>query len=505
MLAKSKDDNFNVILEMRDIEKFFPGVHALKKSGFQLKKGEVHALVGENGAGKSTLMKILAGIYQKDAGKITFNNTDVNFNNTKDAREAGISMVHQELNLLNHLTVAQNIFIGRESRGFFTSESRINNATRDIIDDFKININPTDRISELTVGKAQMVEIAKAMSFESQILILDEPTSSLSESETLELFDKVRKLKENGVGIIFITHRMGEIKQIADRITVMRDGEFVKTVDAKLTPIEEIIKMMVGRVLYEKPKEKSNVKEERRILEVNNISSKVVKDFSFELYKGEILGLFGLMGAGRTEVARLIFGADPKLSGEILVNSERVEINSPSDAVNLGIGYLSEDRKRFGLALGLSVKDNITLPSIEKFIIDDKKHDKKSNQFIDSLKIRTPSNEQLVRNLSGGNQQKVVVAKWLMKNSDILIFDEPTRGIDVGSKAEIYKLMKNLVAKGKSIIMISSELPEILRMSDRVLVMCEGRKTAELNISDANQETIMKFATSYENGEIRHE
>lgn len=498
-LAPNSLKTNEIILEMCDMEKYFPGVHALKKCFFSLNKGEVHALVGENGAGKSTLMKILAGIYPMNGGTITYKGEQVNFNDVKEAQEAGISIVHQELNLMNHLTVAQNIFIGRESKGFFINEGWINKQAQTLVDAFKINIKSTDKISELTVGKAQMVEIARAMSYDSNILILDEPTAALSETETVDLFEKIRALKDKGVSIIFITHRMGEIKQIADRVTVLRDGQYVGTRDVKTCEIEEIIHMMVGHIVYHKHKAQiKDYKDVPVVLEAKNLSSAKVKDVSFKLYKGEILGLVGLVGAGRTELMRLVFGADPKFSGEIFVNGKKVEIKNPVDAVSNGIGYLSEDRKRYGLVLGISLQDNAVLPSLSSFFVNDRKQTALVKRYIDSLNIKTPSFKQLVMNLSGGNQQKVVIAKWLIKNSDILIFDEPTRGIDVGSKAEIYDLIENLVAQGKSIIMISSELPEIYRMSDRILIMCEGRKTNELLISKADQELVMKYATLYE-------
>lgn len=500
----SKDDS-QVILEMIDIDKKFPGVHALKKCKFSLRKGEVHALVGENGAGKSTMMKILTGIYPDYDGTVIFNSQRVQFHSIKDAQKTGISIVHQELNMLNHLTVAQNIFIGRESNGFFTSEKLINQKTQKLIDDFKINVSPTDKVSDLTVGKAQMVEIARAMSYEAtKVLVLDEPTAALSDLETIDLFEKIRTLKEQGVAIIFISHRMGEIKAITDRVTVMRDGEYVDTLETNKCEISDIIRLMVGRDVLQEPKTKSRVQKDAPIaLEVENINSDVVKDVSFKLHKGEILGFAGLVGAGRTETMRLIFGADKMKSGNIYINGKKTHINNSVDGVKNGIGYLSEDRKRYGLVLGLSVKDNSVISNLDNYVsshlfINDKKCIDDTNKYIKNLDIKTPSYKQLVKNLSGGNQQKVVIAKWLLKDTQILIFDEPTRGIDVGAKAEIYNLMDELVSIGKSIIMVSSDLPEVLRMSDKIIVMCEGRKTGELDISDANQEKIMKLATLYE-------
>lgn len=496
------------ILRMVNIDKRFQGVHALKQVSLTLHAGEVVALVGENGAGKSTLMKVLTGIYDADSGEMYYNGKQVHFKHIKEAQEAGISIVHQELNQMNHLTVAQNIFIGRESKGFFLNEREIHRKTQELAATLNLKIEPTTKISKLTVGKAQMVEIARAISFESTILILDEPTAALSESEVQELFRIVRALKEKGVGIIFISHRMEEIKQIADTVVVMRDGESVGTLDAKTCTLDEIINRMVGRTIYSEPKQKSMVAPNAPVvLEAKSLNSPLVKDVSFTLRKGEILGFAGLVGAGRTETVRLLFGADPKAGGEVYINGERVQIKSPADAVRLGIGYLSEDRKRYGLAVGLSIVENVTITSLKNYLgfgplLSKKKCDAITDNYVKELNIRTPSIRQLIRKLSGGNQQKVVIAKWLIKNCDIFIFDEPTRGIDVGAKSEIYKLMEALIKQGKSIIMISSELPEILRMSDRVIVMCEGRKTKELDISEANQEVIMKYATLYINSEV---
>lgn len=500
MSANTNSDDC-VVLKMVDIDKRFQGVHALKKCCFELKKGEVHALVGENGAGKSTLMKVLTGIYQADEGKILYNGEEVCFKNPKEAQEAGISIVHQELNLMNHLTAAQNIFIGRESKGFLLKDSVINQKTQQLFDQLKLSIQPTDKVGGLTVGKQQMVEISKAISFRSSVLVLDEPTAALTDAEITELFKTMNDLREKGVTMVYISHRMDEIMEIADRITVMRDGEYITTLDAKSTTLDEIINAMVGRTIYLEPKMVSSVAPDAPVvLEVRNLESKEVKEVSFKLNKGEILGLAGLMGAGRTETARLIFGADPRKGGEILKNGVPVDIKTPQDAVKAGIGYLSEDRKRFGLSAGLSIADNIVLTCLEDFshfgIINKEKVKKEAEKYVEKINIKTPSISQLVRKLSGGNQQKVIIAKWLIKNCDVLIFDEPTRGIDVGAKSEIYKLMNELASEGKSIIMISSELQEVLRMSDRIACMCEGRLTKILDIQTASQELIMKYATS---------
>lgn len=492
----------SALLEMNDISKRFLGVHALKGVHFDLRCGEVHALVGENGAGKSTLMKVLTGIHQPDSGEIFFEGKPYAVKNIGEAQNLGISMIHQELNMMNDLTVAQNVFIGRElKKGPWLDDAGMVRETQKIFDRIGIKIDPKTKLGRLTVGKQQMVEIAKAVSRDCKLLILDEPTAALTQTEIEDLFRIMGDLKAKGIGMVYISHRMDEISRISDRITVMRDGEYVGTVDTVSVTKDDIINMMIGRVVYEDPKTHSEVPEDAEtVLEVRNLSSgNLFKDVSFKLRKGEILGFSGLMGAGRTEVARAIFGADPRDGGEIFVNGKRVNIKTPEDAVKLGIGYLSEDRKRYGLLLDKSVAENTALASIDKYtkggIINDRQIKAEAREENAKLRTKTPSMEQLLKNLSGGNQQKVIIARWLIKNSDILIFDEPTRGIDVGAKSEIYTLMNQLAKQGKSIIMISSELVEILRMSDRILVMCEGRKTGELDISEANQENIMQLAT----------
>lgn len=489
-------------LRMEGIQKYFPGVHALDNIHFEVNSGEVMALVGENGAGKSTLMKILTGIYPKDEGKIFLDGKETEITDPKKAQELGISIVHQELNLMGDLTVAENIFIGRESmKGIRLNKAEQNKKTDELLKSLNLDIKATQLVKKLTVAKQQMVEIAKALSYENtKLLILDEPSAALTESEIEELFIFIRDLKSRGVGIVYISHRMDELKEITDRITVMRDGQYVGLLETAKTDMDEIVSMMVGRVIYEEPKTHSNVSETAPVvLETKGLKSKEVKDVSLKLRKGEILGVAGLMGAGRTETARLICGADPKDAGEIYINGRKVDIRNPQDAVKCGIGYLSEDRKRYGLCLGLSVSENIALPNLEHISGVVVKKDKLrgyAQEYVKQLKIKTPTVDVAVRSLSGGNQQKVVIAKWLLRNCDVLIFDEPTRGIDVGAKSEIYKLMNELAAEGKSIIMISSELPELLRMSDRIMVMCEGRVTGEIDISEANQENIMKLATS---------
>ena len=650
----------DVILTMKDIDKSFPGVHALDHVNFEVRRGEVHALMGENGAGKSTLMKVLTGIYQKDSGSITYKGQEVAFHNTREAQDAGIVIVHQELNMVGDLTVAQNIFIGREpKKGIRVDDKKMIEDSKKLFQDLNIEIDPREKMSNLTVGKQQMCEIAKAISHKAEVIIFDEPSAALTEKEIADLFVIIRDLREKNYGIVYISHRMDEIKMITDRVTVMRDGGYVGTLITKDSTKEDIINMMVGRVIYEDPKEHSMVapdapvvlkvehlnagkmvqdvsfelrkgeilgfsglmgagrtetaralfgadpkqsgkisimdkqtgklrevtintpqdavkygigylSEDRRrygvvvqksvnenttlatmeeftngifinktkdstkediinmmvgrviyedpkehsmvapdapvVLKVEHLNAgKMVQDVSFELRKGEILGFSGLMGAGRTETARALFGADPKQSGKISIMDKQtgklreVTINTPQDAVKYGIGYLSEDRRRYGVVVQKSVNENTTLATMEEFtngiFINKAKEKKVSEKYIKELATKTPSGDQLVVNLSGGNQQKVVIAKWLTRDSDILIFDEPTRGIDVGAKNEIYKLMSKLAAEGKSIIMISSEMTEILRMSDRIIIMCEGKVTGDIDISEATQEHIMDKAT----------
>jgi len=493
----------NVVLSMKEIDKRFAGVHALKGVDFELREGEIHALVGENGAGKSTLMKALTGIFPKDSGEIYYMGKLFNPQGPKEALDAGIAIVHQELNMMEHLTVAQNLFIGRETtkgRGWFLDEKKQNQRAADLFVRLNMQIDPEEKLSNLTVGKQQMVEIAKAVSHNLKVLVLDEPSAALTDREIDDLFKIMRELASKGVGMIYISHRLDEIGVITDRVTVLRDGEYVGTRDTKNLTKDEMINMMVGRVIYEKPKSKSNVAPDAPvILKVENLNAgRLVQDVSFELRKGEILGFAGLMGAGRTETMRALYGAD-KATGDIWINGRKARIESPMDAVRQGIGYLSEDRKRFGLAVKLSVEENVVMASYEDlspgFFLPLKELHDVAAEYVKKLDVKTPSLAQYVNNLSGGNQQKVVITKWLIKNSSILIFDEPTRGIDVGAKSEIYHLMNELAQEGKSIIMISSELNEVLRMSDRIAVMCEGKLTGFLDIEEATQEKVMLLAT----------
>ena len=492
------------IVEMTGIEKRFPGVHALKNARFDLRAGEVHALMGENGAGKSTLMKILSGIYTPDSGEIRVLGNVVQLDGPRTAQAAGIGIIHQELSLMNHLTVAQNMFIGREPRLSFgrLDEKTLNQNAADIFRSMNLKMSTQAIAGELTIAKQQMVEIAKALSYKSKILIMDEPTAALNDAEIADLFDIIRKLKAEGVGIVYISHKMDELKRIADRITVMRDGEYIDTVAAADTPISRVIAMMVGREVNDEALRVPDTSANPIALEVKGLRrGREIRDVSFSLRKGEILGFAGLMGAGRTEVARAIFGADPLEAGEIFVNGEQISIKSPNDAVKAGIGYLSEDRKHFGLALGMDVRANIALASMKTFTdslgrLNERAMQDTAKKYIRQLGIRTPSDTQEVKLLSGGNQQKVVIAKWLLRDCDILIFDEPTRGIDVGAKSEIYQLLIELAQSGKAIIVISSELPEVLRLSHRIAVMCEGRLTGILPGGEGTkQEEIMHLAT----------
>ena len=491
------------ILEMHGICKYFPGVKALDGVELQVRPGTVHTLMGENGAGKSTLMKCLIGMQPVTSGQIIYKGQEVHFKSVQDSIHAGITMIQQELSPVLERTVADNLWLGREpmKNKFMCDNKALYDNAEALFKELNLDVDVHAKMKDLTVAKQQMVEIAKAVSHDASIVIMDEPTSALTDAEVEDLFRIIRDLRSQNLGIIYISHRMDEIKVITDRVTVMRDGGYVGTLITNDCTKEDIINMMVGRVIYEEPKTHSMVPEGAPVvLKVEHLNAgKMVQDVSFELHKGEILGFSGLMGAGRTETARALFGADPKQSGDIYINGEKVNINTPEDAVKHGIGYLSEDRKRFGIVVQKTIAENSTMATLEKYMsglfINKGAEKKVAEQYVQELATKTPSVDELVVNLSGGNQQKVVIAKWLVRNCDILIFDEPTRGIDVGAKNEIYKLMNRLAAEGKSIIMISSEMTEILRMSDRILVMCEGKKTGEIAIEEATQEAIMDKAT----------
>ncbi|MEG0027800.1 MAG: sugar ABC transporter ATP-binding protein [Aurantimicrobium sp.] len=497
----------STLMEAVGVSKAFPGVKALDNVSFGLNAGEVHALVGENGAGKSTLMKLLSGVYIPDSGSFFLNGKQIEISGPRDAQELGISIIHQELNLMPDLTVAQNIFMGREKRysKIFLSEKEQNQRAVDLFKELGIDLDPTELVSNLTVARQQMVEIARALSYNAQVLIMDEPTAALNDAEVATLFELIERFKSPTTGVIYISHRMDELKVISDRISVLRDGTYVGTKDSKTTPMSEIISMMVGRTVSENNRpEKVNTSPEV-VLSVEGLSTKkLLKNVSFDLHKGEILGFAGLMGAGRTEIGRAIVAADPKSAGVIKFNGTVIDPLNPAEAANIGIGYLSEDRKRYGVLLNRDVAENVALSSMKKFqnflgFVKDELIATTASSMVRTLKIKTPTIRQNVGNLSGGNQQKVVIAKWLVKDCDVLIFDEPTRGIDVGAKEEIYDLLNKLASEGKSIIMISSELPEVLRLSHRIAVMCEGTLTAIMPNAEATQESIMKFATTFDN------
>lgn len=494
------------IVSLREISKSFPGVLAVQKVSLDLFPGEIHALVGENGAGKSTLMKVLAGVYAKDAGRIIYQGKEVEIPTPRAAQQLGISMIHQELNLMPHLTVAQNVFIGREPVeifGMLVDKAEMFEKTRELMALLHLQLDPRTKVSTLTVAMQQMVEIARALSFNSEVLIMDEPTAALADAEVAELFNIIRQLAKKGVGIVYISHRLDELKQISNRVTVMRDGRLIDTVTTAQASVDQVIKMMVGRTIYQEAPETPEAAADV-VLEVKNLRrGPAIRNISFQLRKGEILGFAGLMGAGRSEVMRAVFGADPIDGGEVFIRGRPVHVRSPKDAVHFGIGYLSEDRKRSGLALGMDVESNLLLAALERFLgmlgwVKRAATRGTAARIVEKLAIKTPSLQQKVKNLSGGNQQKVVVGKWLVADTEILIFDEPTRGIDVGAKSEIYRLLNDLARQGKAIIMISSELPEILRMSHRIIVMCEGRITGELSAAEATQEKIMRYATMRE-------
>jgi ribose transport system ATP-binding protein len=493
------------LLAVEGVSKGFPGVQALDDVQFELHRGEVLALVGENGAGKSTLMKILSGIYAADSGTISINGEPVVIEGPKAAQELGISIIHQEMNLMPHLTVAQNVYIGREPRsGPFLNDGVLNRRTAEFLGELGIALRPKAVVGDLTVAQQQMVEIAKALSFDStRVLIMDEPTSAISASETRVLFRLIRSLRDRGVGIVYISHRMEELRQIADRVTVLRDGRYIGTRRIDEGEDREIIAMMVGRDIggeVQRPRSQHPGSADV-VLSVRGLSTKaLLRDVSFDLHRGEILGFAGLMGAGRTETARAVIGADATTGGTIEVEGRPVRIARPDVAVKHGIGYLPEDRKRHGLMLEQDVTFNTVLASLRDHVVGlgfvrARRGRKVTEGFIESLRIKTPSSRSIVKNLSGGNQQKVVIAKWLARRCDVLIFDEPTRGIDVGAKEEIYKLLNQLADEGKSIIVISSELPEVLRLSHRVVVMAGGAVTGELRGEDADQEKIMALAT----------
>ncbi len=502
MEVKSSSPAQEVILEVENVSKSFPGVKALDNVSFDLRRGEVHALVGENGAGKSTLMKILSGVYQPDEGVIRYKGKQVAFSDVTQAREAGIAIIYQELNLIPHLSVAANIFIGREplSRFGALDEKKMNADAVATLARLNVSLDPTIKLNQLPVSKQQMVEIAKAISFDSEVLIMDEPTSALTESEINELFRIIHALRDHGVAIIYISHRLDELRHIVDRISILRDGRSVSTDDYTAIGMGEIVNRMVGRKLENKFPPKQNVPTTETILEVRHIvRAGILHDISFGLYRGEILGIAGLMGAGRSELGRAIFGADPIDAGDVVMNDRKLALRSPADAIRAGIAYLSENRKEEGLAVKMTLAENVTMANVLEIchrlgVLSRSQEMAVTQRYVKDLTIRTPNLSQIVNNLSGGNQQKVVVAKWLFCDSKILIFDEPTRGIDVGTKYAIYELIGALARDGRGVIMISSDLPEILGLTDRVLVLHEGRLAATLTTPQTTQEEILNYA-----------
>lgn len=495
--------SLDYVLNMKDIDKSFPGVHALKNVSFDLKKGEVHVLMGENGAGKSTLIKVLGGIYIADSGDIYIDGQKVNITKVDDSQALGVRIIHQELSLAKNMTIAENIFMNNEATSGalkFVNFKEMNKKAQKILDDMNLNLRAGTVVGTLSIAQQQMVEIARALSSKSKIIVMDEPTATLTEKEVNSLFEKIRELKKKGVGIIYISHRMAETFEIGDRVTVMRDGQYIGTKLVSETDNADLIRMMVGRKIDPIDASKKPVGREK-LLDVKGLTNNYIKDINFTLKKGEILGFSGLVGSGRTEVARAIFGVDPVYSGEVYLEGEKTKIKCPKDAINYGISLVPEDRKGAGLVLIQSVSFNITISVLKEFVKNLRVNKKRETEIVDkyghSLSIKTPSNAQLVMNLSGGNQQKVVISKWLATNPKVLILDEPTRGIDVGAKAEIYNLMNKLVSEGISIIMISSDLPEIINMSSRVVVMNEGRiaKIIDSQEEELTQEKIMNYAT----------
>ncbi|WMJ79083.1 sugar ABC transporter ATP-binding protein [Clostridium sp. MB40-C1] len=492
------------MLQMIDIKKYFPGVKALDGVNLNAYGGEVLALLGENGAGKSTLMKILSGVYKKDSGKILIEGEEVEPSNIKEAEKLGVAIIHQELSVLPNLTVEENIFLGNEKYSKYTrkiNKKLLRERSTMFLEQIGCKVDPDALVKDINVGDQQMIEIVKALTKNSRIIIMDEPTTALTEVETKKLFEVVNKLKEKGIAVIYISHRMEEIFTICDKVTVLRDGKYVGEAVTKDVSYDELISMMVGRKLEDQFPYKK-VKPGKTLMRVENLNYKnKVKDINFEVKEGEILGIAGLMGSGRTELAKTIFGEYKKESGEIFIENEKAVISSPKYAIKNGICYLSEDRKKEGLVLGMSVGDNMTISNLVKYEnsikrIDKVKEKKDVEEYIKKLSVKTPSSDQIIKNLSGGNQQKAILAKWIMLSPKVLIIDEPTKGIDVGAKKEIYEVLNELKEMGKAIIMISSDMPEVLGVSDRILVMHEGKITGELSHEEANQEKIMKYAVA---------
>ncbi len=494
----------NVILEMKGITKEFPGVKALKGVDFRVIEGKVMALLGENGAGKSTLMKILSGVYQRTSGDMYYNGQAVQFKNSKESQDKGIAIIHQELNLIPQLTIAENIFLGREPVNSLRKIdwNKLFNDSKVLLKKLGVTEDPKTLVGELSIGKQQMVEIAKALSLNAQVIIMDEPTDALTDKEALKLFEVIRELKKEGRSIVYISHRLKEVFEVCDYATILRDGTFIAEHPTEELTEDRIVELMVGRKLTEQfPRIEANTGE--TALEVKALNNKHLKNVSFKVNKGEILGISGLMGAGRTELAKTIFGAIKKDSGGVIIDGKKLSIKSPEQAIREGLSYVSEDRKGDGLILGLSVKTNMTISALKSLSqilgkIDGSKEEDIAKDFVKDMSIRTPSTEQIIKNLSGGNQQKVAIAKSLVTKPKVLILDEPTRGVDVGAKKEIYDIINRFKKEGMAIIMISSEIAEILGMSDRIMVMHEGKVTGIINRNDASQERIMRCAVGIE-------
>ena len=498
-----------VIVSMNNISKSFPGVKALDHVKFELRSGEVMALLGENGAGKSTLMKILSGVYTRDEGTMEIFGKSYENLTPKQAQAAGVAIIHQELNMCRHLTVTENMFLGREIKGGISlNNSKMQKEAKKILDDLHIDISPDQVVGDLPVSKQQMVEIAKALSINATILIIDEPTSSLTAKEIDDLFRIIRKLRDEGRGIVYISHRLEELSHIVDRVTIMRDGHNITSGNFKDMTMDEIIRNMVGREINEKfPR--VECEKGKKIFEVKNLNAgKMVRNINFSLYEGEIVGFAGLMGAGRTETTRAIFGVDPKDSGEIYVDGKQIQISCPMDAIRNGVVLAPEDRKKDGLCTKLSIRQNLALPNLDLVcskmgVVNSAKEDALCEKAVKDLRIKTPNVEIDSGNLSGGNQQKVVVGKWLARDSRVVIFDEPTRGIDVGAKVEIYNLMNDLKNQGIAVMFVSSEMPEVMGIADRIIVMCDGRITGEVMAKEASQDEILTMATAFENKGIQ--
>ena len=498
-------NNIDYLLEMLEITKEFPGVKALDKVNFRLKKGTVHALMGENGAGKSTLMKCLFGIYKKDSGKILLDGNEIKFESSRHALDNGVSMVHQELNQVQSTRVMDNIWLGRFPRkGLFIDEAKMFKDTKAIFEDLGINLDPREKVNNLPVSESQMIEIAKAVSYNSKIIVMDEPTSSLTEKEVSHLFKIIESLKKKDVAIIYISHKMEEIDQIADEVTIMRDGKSIKTKKVCDITTNQIINLMVGRELTNRFPQNTN-KPGDVILKVENLSAKYqpsINDISFELRKGEILGVAGLVGARRTDLVETIFGERKKKSGNIFLHGKMISNKSPFHAINNGFALVTEERRVTGIFAELDIKFNSIIANIDKYIkwnkiLDDRKMEEDTQWVIDSMNVKTPSQKTKIESLSGGNQQKVIIGRWLLTEPEILLLDEPTRGIDVGAKYEIYQLMIDLASKGKGVIMVSSEMSELLGVTDRILVMSNGKLAAIVNTDETTQEEILILTAKY--------